>query len=199
MPSSTPPDSLRGPRRWPTRSPDQYEARGSPDWRDIAGGNSKFTEISRTRRDSDALKAADAHQIRVGSQAAAEGLSIRADDPEAATGIAMRSEVLGLSDEHVDELVAIAVHSLIAGLTESAGFMGIAWPTKRQNYGGGGGESWMSRVHSACIAAAAIRNRPASAWPSTASSAMLGPALLRHDYQETEELKQAFLPKAPLG
>lgn len=103
-------------------------------WRDIGRWQLEFTEISRTRRDSDALKAlADAHQHlvefglrHISEQAAAEGLSIRADAASAdlvwatATGIAMRSEVLGLSDEHVDELVAIAVHSLIAGLTESA-------------------------------------------------------------------------------
>lgn len=65
-----------------------------------------------------------------------------------------------------------------------AGFMGIAWPA---DYGGGGGESWMSRVHSEVAAG----YQESTGFPG-ASSAMLGPALLRHG---SEELKQAFLPK----
>ncbi len=70
------------------------------------------------------------------------------------------------------------------GRLAAAGFMGIAWPAA---YGGGGGESWMTRVHRDVAA----DYQEATGFPG-ASTAMLGPALLRH---ASEEMKLAYLPK----
>ncbi|MEM9464385.1 MAG: acyl-CoA dehydrogenase family protein [Actinomycetota bacterium] len=66
----------------------------------------------------------------------------------------------------------------------AAGFMGIAWPDA---YGGGGGASWMTRIHRDVSA----DYQEQTGFPG-ASTAMLGPALLRH---ASEAQKQAFLPK----
>ena len=65
-----------------------------------------------------------------------------------------------------------------------AGFMGIAWPAE---YGGGGGEAWMTRVHRTVSA-----DYQETTGFAGASTAMLGPALLRHG---SEEQKVEFLPK----
>ena len=65
-----------------------------------------------------------------------------------------------------------------------AGFMGIAWPAA---FGGGGGEAWMTRIHRD-IASGYQEN---TGFPG-ASTAMLGPALLRH---ASEDQKRRFLPK----
>ena len=70
------------------------------------------------------------------------------------------------------------------GRLAEAGFMGIAWPAA---YGGGGGEAWMTRVHRDVSAA----YEEQTGFPG-ASTAMLGPALLRH---ASEDQKREFLPK----
>ena len=103
-------------------------------WADLGRWQLEFAEISRTRDGSDALTALrKAHERlvsigmrRVADRARAEGRTISTDETIAhaiwgtATGIAMRTEVVGLTDEQYDELVALSVRSLIAGLTESA-------------------------------------------------------------------------------
>lgn len=65
-----------------------------------------------------------------------------------------------------------------------AGLMGIAWPAE---YGGAGGASWMSRIEREVA-------RDYEEWTGFvgASTAMIGPALLRHG---SEEQKRDFLPK----
>lgn len=65
-----------------------------------------------------------------------------------------------------------------------AGLVGIAWPAE---YGGGGGDSWMTRIEKEVA-----RDYEESTGFVGASTAMLGPALLRH---ATEEQKREFLPK----
>ena len=70
------------------------------------------------------------------------------------------------------------------GRLAEAGFMGIAWPAA---YGGGGGEPWMARIHRDVSA----DYQEQTGFPG-ASTAMLGPALLRH---ASEKQKQAFLPR----
>ena len=103
-------------------------------WTDLGRWQLEFAEISRTRDESDAVTALrEAHERiistgmrRVGERAQAEGRTLRTDEAAAhliwgtATGVAMRSEILLHDDEQYDELVAMAVTSLIAGLTESA-------------------------------------------------------------------------------
>ncbi len=103
-------------------------------WTDLGRWQLEFAEISRTRDGSDALTALrEAHERlistgmrRVADRARAEGRTISTDETIAhviwgtATGIAMRTEVVQLTDEQYDELVALSVRSLIAGLTESA-------------------------------------------------------------------------------
>ena len=103
-------------------------------WTDLGRWQLEFAEISRTRETSDAVTAlSEAHERiittglrRLSERAAAQGQTIRADEAAAhliwatATGVAMRSEVLLLSDEAYDELVEMAVASLLAGLVESA-------------------------------------------------------------------------------
>ncbi|MEM9464386.1 MAG: TetR/AcrR family transcriptional regulator [Actinomycetota bacterium] len=102
-------------------------------WTDLGRWQLEFAEISRTREASDALAAlTDAHERllsvgmrRVGERATAEGRSLRTDSSAAhliwgaATGVAMRTEVLQLPDDEYDVLVQMAVDSIIAGLTES--------------------------------------------------------------------------------
>ena len=102
-------------------------------WTDLGRWQLEFAEISRTREVSDtvtALSEAHARLIstglrRISERASAEGRTFRADDTAAhmiwgaATGIAMRVEVLQLGDDEFDALANLAVTSLIAGLTES--------------------------------------------------------------------------------
>ena len=70
------------------------------------------------------------------------------------------------------------------GRLHDAGLMGIAWPAE---YGGGGGTSWMSRIEREIA-------RDYEEWTGFvgASTAMIGPALLRHG---TDAQKREFLPK----
>ena len=65
-----------------------------------------------------------------------------------------------------------------------AGYSGIAWPAE---YGGGGGEAWMTRVEREV-------STDYAEWTGFpgATIAMLGPTLLRH---ASEELKSEFVPK----
>ncbi len=65
-----------------------------------------------------------------------------------------------------------------------AGYMGITWPTE---YGGQGGTSEMSRVEQEIA-----HDYEESTGFIAASTAMLGPTLLRH---ATEEQKREFIPK----
>jgi alkylation response protein AidB-like acyl-CoA dehydrogenase len=65
-----------------------------------------------------------------------------------------------------------------------AGYSGIAWPAE---YGGGGGESWMTRIEREIAA----DYEEFTGFPG-ATIAMLGPTLLRHG---TEEQKKEFIPK----
>lgn len=65
-----------------------------------------------------------------------------------------------------------------------AGYAGIAWP---KAYGGGGGESWMTRIEREV----ALDYEEWTGFVG-ATIAMLGPALLRH---ASEDQKQEFLPK----
>lgn len=66
----------------------------------------------------------------------------------------------------------------------AAGYSGIAWPAE---YGGGGGESWMTRIEREV----AGDYEEWTGFPG-ATIAMLGPTLLRHG---TEEQKKEFIPK----
>ncbi|MEM8706972.1 MAG: acyl-CoA dehydrogenase family protein [Actinomycetota bacterium] len=66
----------------------------------------------------------------------------------------------------------------------AAGFMGIAWPAE---YGGGGGASWMTRIEREIS-----RDYEEYTGFPGATTAMLGPALLRHG---SEEQKRGILPK----
>ena len=65
-----------------------------------------------------------------------------------------------------------------------AGYAGIAWPAQ---YGGGGGESWMTRIEREI----SLDYQEWTGFPG-ATLAMLGPTLLRH---ASEEQKREFLPK----
>ncbi len=65
-----------------------------------------------------------------------------------------------------------------------AGFMGIAWP---EEYGGGGGEGWMARIEREIS-----RDYSELTGFPGATTAMLGPALLRH---ASEDQKREYLPK----
>lgn len=65
-----------------------------------------------------------------------------------------------------------------------AGLMGIAWPAE---YGGGGGAAWMTRIEREIS-----RDYEEFTGFPGATTAMLGPALLRHG---SEEHKREFLPK----
>ncbi|MFT5204162.1 MAG: alkylation response protein AidB-like acyl-CoA dehydrogenase [Candidatus Aldehydirespiratoraceae bacterium] len=69
-----------------------------------------------------------------------------------------------------------------------AGYSGIAWPAK---YGGGGGESWMTRIEQEI----AGDYEEFTGFPG-ATLAMLGPTLLRHG---TEDQKKEFIPKLLSG
>jgi alkylation response protein AidB-like acyl-CoA dehydrogenase len=69
-----------------------------------------------------------------------------------------------------------------------AGYSGIAWPAQ---YGGGGGEPWMTRIEREV----AGRYEEFTGFPG-ATLAMLGPTLLRHG---TEAQKQEFIPKLLSG
>ena len=103
-------------------------------WTDLGRWQLEFAEISRTRETSDAVTAlSEAHERlitaglrRMGERAFAEDRVIRADVTAAhlvwgtATGVAMRAEVLLLDEDEYNELAAMAVTALIAGLTESA-------------------------------------------------------------------------------
>jgi alkylation response protein AidB-like acyl-CoA dehydrogenase len=66
----------------------------------------------------------------------------------------------------------------------AAGYSGIAWPAE---YGGGGGESWMTRIEREI----AGDYEEWTGFPG-ATIAMLGPTLLRHG---SEEQKREFIPK----
>lgn len=70
------------------------------------------------------------------------------------------------------------------GRLHEAGFVGIAWPAE---FGGGGGESWMTRIEKEIA-----RDYEESTGFVGASTAMLGPALLRH---ASDEQKREFVPK----
>ena len=70
----------------------------------------------------------------------------------------------------------------------AAGYSGIAWPAE---YGGGGGESWMTRIEREIAAG----YEEWTGFPG-ATIAMLGPTLLRHG---TEEQKKEFIPKLLSG
>ena len=104
-------------------------------WTDLGRWQLEFAEISRTRETSDALTTLrESHERltqtavrRLHERAGAAGRRVTVDDATAAdliwgtaTGIAMRSEVLQLSDESYDRMLAAAVDSVIAGITESA-------------------------------------------------------------------------------
>ena len=65
-----------------------------------------------------------------------------------------------------------------------AGYAGIAWPAE---YGGGGGDAWMTRIEREISG----DYEEWTGFPG-ATIAMLGPTLLRHG---TEEQKHEFLPK----
>ena len=70
------------------------------------------------------------------------------------------------------------------GRLADAGFMGIAWPAE---YGGGGGAGWMTRIEREIS-----RDYEEFTGFPGATTAMLGPALLRHG---SEEQKRHYLPK----
>ena len=70
------------------------------------------------------------------------------------------------------------------GRLHEAGLMGIAWPSE---FGGGGGEPWMSRIEREIA-----REYEEGTGFVGASTAMIGPALLRHG---SDEQKRVFLPK----
>ncbi len=70
------------------------------------------------------------------------------------------------------------------GQLYAAGYSGIAWP---KEYGGGGGESWMTRIEREIAA----DYEEWTGFPG-ATIAMLGPTLLRHG---SEEQKLEFIPK----
>ena len=70
------------------------------------------------------------------------------------------------------------------GRLHSAGLAGIAWPA---DYGGGGGEPWMTRIEREV----SLEYEDSVGFVG-ATVAMLGPTLLRHG---TEEQKREFLPK----
>ncbi|GJM38142.1 MAG: acyl-CoA dehydrogenase [Acidimicrobiales bacterium] len=74
------------------------------------------------------------------------------------------------------------------GTVHAAGYSGIAWPAE---YGGGGGEAWMTRIEREI----AGEYEEWIGFPG-ATIAMLGPTLLRHG---TEEQKQEFIPKLLSG
>ncbi|MDW3217558.1 MAG: acyl-CoA dehydrogenase family protein [Acidimicrobiales bacterium] len=74
------------------------------------------------------------------------------------------------------------------GTLHAAGYSGIAWPAE---YGGGGGEAWMTRIEREI----AGEYEEWIGFPG-ATIAMLGPTLLRHG---TEEQKQEFIPKLLSG
>jgi alkylation response protein AidB-like acyl-CoA dehydrogenase len=70
------------------------------------------------------------------------------------------------------------------GRLYDAGYSGIAWPAE---YGGGGGEAWMTRIEREI----AGDYEEWTGFPG-ATIAMLGPTLLRHG---TEEQKKEYIPK----
>ncbi len=74
------------------------------------------------------------------------------------------------------------------GRLHEAGLVGIAWPAE---YGGGGGEPWMSRIEREI-------SRDYEEWTGFpgATLAMLGPTLLRHG---TEDQKRRVLPELLSG
>lgn len=74
------------------------------------------------------------------------------------------------------------------GRLHAAGYSGIAWPSE---YGGGGGESWMTRIEREISA----DYEEWIGFPG-ATIAMLGPTLLRHG---TEAQKKEFIPKLLSG
>ena len=74
------------------------------------------------------------------------------------------------------------------GTLHAAGYSGIAWPAE---YGGGGGESWMTRIEREISA----DYEEWTGFPG-ATIAMLGPTLLRHG---TEEQKLEYIPKLLSG
>ena len=74
------------------------------------------------------------------------------------------------------------------GRLSEAGYSGIAWPVE---YGGGGGESWMTRIEREI----STDYEEWTGFPG-AAVAMLGPALLRHG---TEEQKKELIPKLLSG
>ncbi|MDG2027919.1 MAG: acyl-CoA dehydrogenase family protein [Acidimicrobiales bacterium] len=69
------------------------------------------------------------------------------------------------------------------GVLHAAGYSGIAWPAE---YGGGGGESWMTRIEREI----AGDYQEWTGFPGS-TIAMLGPTLMRHG---TEEQKKEFIP-----
>ena len=70
------------------------------------------------------------------------------------------------------------------GRLYEAGYSGIAWPAE---YGGGGGESWMTRIEREISGG----YEEWTGFPG-ATIAMLGPTLLRHG---SEEQKKEYIPK----
>ncbi len=103
-------------------------------WRELGRWQLEFAEISRGREDSESLRtlaAAHGALMTAGLQtmhdaATREGHGLTTDPAlphliwGAASGIAMRSEVLQLSSDDVDGLIRLAVRSLLSGITESA-------------------------------------------------------------------------------
>lgn len=92
---------------------------------------------------------------------------------------------------HVDEEAAAAYFAKSAawvGTLYAAGYSGIAWPAE---YGGGGGESWMTRIEREI----STDYEEFTGFPG-ATIAMLGPTLLRHG---TEEQKKEYIPRLLSG
>jgi AcrR family transcriptional regulator len=102
-------------------------------WADLGRWQIEFAEVSRTRDPSEATTTLrEVHDRllslgvrRLSERATTEGRTMRADSLaghliwSTASGIAMRAEVLPLDEDTYQELVTMAVSSILAGLAES--------------------------------------------------------------------------------